>query len=285
MVFALCGGDERIARLASMFVEDGHGVRAWAMEDAPLAEGVRECASADECISGAHCVVLPMPLTARRGFLNAPFSKRPRCLGEVFTAVRPGSLVCAGGVTAEARELAEECGARLADYGALESFRAVNSLATAEGAIEAAMAATDVTLCGTPCLVIGFGRIGKLLAHRLRGLGAEVTVSARRLDDLAWIDAFGYRGLRTNRLAGRLGSFRVVFNTVPNMVLTEELLRELPRECVLLELASQPGFDRAAAEARGLKCIAAPGLPGRAAPETAARAIKLTLEKIWEEEA
>ena len=73
--------------------------------------------------------------------------------------------------------------------------------------------------------------------------------------------------------------------SVPNMVLTEELLRDLPRECVLLELASQPGFDRAAAEARGLKCIAAPGLPGRAAPETAARAIKLTLEKIWEEEA
>ena len=140
-------------------------------------------------------------------------------------------------------------------------------------------------LAGKTMGIIGFGRIGKLLAHRLRGLGAEVTVSARRLDDLAWIDAFGYRGLRTNRLAGRLGSFRVVFNTVPHIVLTEELLRELPRECVLLELASQPGFDRAAAEARGLKCIAAPGLPGRAAPETAARAIKLTLEKIWEEEA
>ena len=143
----------------------------------------------------------------------------------------------------------------------------------------------QMELAGKTMGIIGFGRIGKLLAHRLRGLGAEVTVSARRLDDLAWIDAFGYRGLRTNRLAGRLGSFRIVFNTVPNMVLTEELLRDLPRECVLLELASQPGFDRAAAEARGLKCIAAPGLPGRAAPETAARAIKLTLEKIWEEEA
>ena len=183
------------------------------------------------------------------------------------------------------REAAAEFGLTLTDYLSREELAVRNGVPTAEGAIEAAMDATDVTLCGTPCLVIGFGRIGKLLAHRLRGLGAEVTVSARRLDDLAWIDAFGYRGLRTNRLAGRLGSFRVVFNTVPHIVLTEELLRELPRECVLLELASQPGFDRAAAEARGLKCIAAPGLPGRAAPETAARAIKLTLEKIWEEEA
>ena len=54
---------------------------------------------------------------------------------------------------------------------------------------------------------------------------------------------------------------------------------------MLLELASQPGFDRAAAEARGLACVSALGLPGKAAPETAARAIKLTLEKIWEEEA
>ena len=124
------------------------------------------------------------------------------------------------------------------------------------------MAATDVTLCGTPCLVLGFGRIGKLLAHRLRGLGAEVTASARRLDDLAWIDAFGYRGVRTDRLSGKLGRFRVVFNTVPHTVLTGELLRELPRECVLIELASQPGFDRAAAEALGHKCISAQGLPG-----------------------
>ena len=173
----------------------------------------------------------------------------------------------------------------IGDYLSREELAVRNGVPTAEGAIEAAMAATDVTLCGTPCLVIGFGRIGKLLAHRLRGLGAEVTVSARRLDDLAWIDAFGYRGLRTNRLAGRLGSFRIVFNTVPNMVLTEELLRDLPRECVLLELASQPGFDRAAAEARVLTCVSALGLPGKAAPETAARAIKLTLEKIWEEEA
>ena len=147
------------------------------------------------------------------------------------------------------------------------------------------MAATEVTLCGTPCLVVGFGRIGKLLAHRLRGLGAEVAVSARRLDDLAWIDAFGYRGLHTNRLAGTLGDFRVVFNTVPHTVLSGELLRELPQDCVLIELASQPGFDRAAAEALGLKCISALGLPGKAAPETAAHAIWTTLKKIWEEEA
>ena len=228
-MIAVLGGDRRMALLARLLAEDGHPVRTWGlrgfgMEDTAL----EEAAQADR-------VVLPVPLSRGKN-LNCTAAALPLC--GLFALLRPEQRLYAGGVKAADREAAAEFGLTLTDYLSREELAVRNGVPTAEGAIEAAMAATDVTLCGTPCLVIGFGRIGKLLAHRLRGLGAEVTVSARRLDDLAWIDAFGYRGLRTNRLAGRLGSFRVVFNTVPNMVLTEELLRELPRECVLLELAS-----------------------------------------------
>lgn len=258
---AVLGGDRRMALLARLLAEDGHPVRTWGlaafgMEDTAL----EEAAQADR-------VVLPVPLSRGKN-LNCTAAALPLC--GLFALLRPEQRLYAGGVKAADREAAAEFGLTLTDYLSREELAVRNGVPTAEGAIEAAMAATDVTLCGTPCLVIGFGRIGKLLAHRLRGLGAEVTVSARRLDDLAWIDAFGYRGLRTNRLAGRLGSFRVVFNTVPNMVLTEELLRELPRECVLLELASQPGFDRAAAEARArLRLRARTARQGRAGDRSA----------------
>ena len=274
---AVLGGDRRMALLARV-CSRRTAIRCGRGDSPPSAWRTRRWRKRRK--PTASCC----PCRSRAGKnLNCTSAALPLC--GLFALLRPEQRLYAGGVKAADREAAAEFGLTLTDYLSREELAVRNGVPTAEGAIEAAMAATDVTLCGTPCLVIGFGRIGKLLAHRLRGLGAEVTVSARRLDDLAWIDAFGYRGLRTNRLAGRLGSFRIVFNTVPNIVLTEELLCELPRECVLLELASQPGFDRAAAEARGLKCIAAPGLPGRAAPETAARAIKLTLEKIWEEEA
>lgn len=104
------------------------------------------------------------------------------------------------------------------------------------------------------------------------------------MDDLAWIDAFGYRALHTNRLTGTLGGFRVVFNTVPHTVLDAELLGELRRDCVLIELASGSGFDRAAAEALGLRCVAGGGLPGKVAPEAAADTIHAALIKLWEEE-
>ena len=273
---AVLGGDRRMALLARLLAQDGYSVRTWGLgafgaEDTPLEEAV--------C---AERIVLPVPLSRGKN-LNCTASALPLC--GLFALLRAEQSIYAGGVKDADRITAAEHGLTLTDYLAREELAVRNGVPTAEGAIAAAMAATEVTLCGTPCLVVGFGRIGKLLAHRLRGLGAEVAVSARRLDDLAWIDAFGYRGLHTNRLAGTLGDFRVVFNTVPHTVLSGELLRELPQDCVLIELASQPGFDRAAAEALGLKCISALGLPGKAAPETAAHAIWTTLKKIWEEEA
>ncbi|MCF2619613.1 dipicolinate synthase [Oscillibacter valericigenes] len=273
---AVLGGDRRMALLARLLAQDGYPVRTWGLgafgaEDTPLEEAV--------C---AERIVLPVPLSRGKN-LNCTASALPLC--GLFALLRAEQSIYAGGVKDADRIAAAEHGLTLTDYLAREELAVRNGVPTAEGAIAAAMAATEVTLCGTPCLVVGFGRIGKLLAHRLRGLGAEVTVSARRLDDLAWIDAFGYRGLHTNRLTGKLGDFRVVFNTVPHTVLSGELLRELPQDCVLIDLASQPGFDRAAAEALGLKCISALGLPGKAAPETAARAIWTTLKKIWEEEA
>ena len=177
---AVLGGDRRMALLARLLAEDGHPVQTWGlaafgMEDTAL----EEAAQADR-------VVLPVPLSRGKN-LNCTAAALPLC--GLFALLRPEQRLYAGGVKAADREAAAEYGLTLTDYLSREELAVRNGVPTAEGAIEAAMAATDVTLCGTPGLVIGFGRIGKLLAHRLRGLGAEVTVSARRLDDLAWIDA------------------------------------------------------------------------------------------------
>ena len=55
---------------------------------------------------------------------------------------------------------------------------------------------------GSRVLVIGYGRVGRLLAHRLKGLGARVTVSARSFRDLAWIEAYGYCAEHTGSAGG-----------------------------------------------------------------------------------
>lgn len=265
------GGDKRMAYLARMLAEDGFEVKTWSIE------GMEECKPSEAL--AAERVVLPVPLQ-KDGRLNG--TRLP--LGELWQKLDGAQHVYAGAVSAEARAQAERLGLRLTDYYADEALAVKNAVPTAEGALAAAMERMSVTLHGAPCLVVGFGRVGKLLARDLDALGAEVSVSARRFDDFAWIDALGYHALHTRRLAGKLGAFRAVFNTVPDMVLTDPLLAELRRDCVLVELASRPGIDADAARSRNLAYVSAGGLPGKTAPETAALALRETLYRIWEEE-
>lgn len=258
--------------LANMLAKDGYAVRSWCLAGAPN-EGRPSGAIA------AERIVLPVPL-AKEGKLNG--TGLP--LGELWPRLSAAQRIYAGAVAPAAREQAELLGLRVTDYYTDEALAVKNAVPTVEGALAAAMARLSVTLHGALCLVVGFGRVGKLLARDLAALGAEVSVSARRFDDFAWIDALGYRALHTERLEGKLGGFRVIFNTVPHMVLHGELLRELRDDCVLIELASSDGIDAGAAKEKGLDYIKAGGLPGKCAPETAALALKETLYRIWEEE-
>ena len=266
------GGDARMAYLARMMADDGYAVSSWCLQGAPNETTPSEAMAAKR-------IVLPVPLQ-KEGKLNG--TKLP--LGELWPRLRAEQRIYAGAVSAAAREQTALLGLRVKDYYTDEALTVKNAVVTAEGAVQTAMECLPVTLQGTPCLVIGFGRIGKLLSRSLAALDARVSVSARRFDDFAWIDAFGHRALHTERLDGKLSGFRVIFNTVPHMVLTAPLLSQLRRDCVLIELASLPGVDEAAAREQKLNYIKANGLPGKTAPETAALALKETLYRIWEEE-
>ncbi len=138
-----------------------------------------------------------------------------------------------------------------------------------------------ITLHGSRALVLGFGRVGKVLARTLDALGAETYVEARKFEDLSWIKCYGYHGIYLPDLAGGLGSFDVIFNTIPHEILTDEHLRQLRSDCLLIDLASAPGGIRLeAAHALGLQAVSALSLPGKVAPQTAGEIIKHTIINI-----
>ena len=160
-----------------------------------------------------------------------------------------------------------------------------NDLPTCEGAIQLAMEQTAYTLQGARCLVIGCGRIGALLARKLRALDAAVTVSARSARDFARIDAAGMQSLDTRHLAGQLGGFDLIFNTVPAPVLGASELAELGPDCLVIDLASLPGgISPDVALPPDCRVLHALSLPGRVAPLSAARAIHDTVCTILQEE-
>ena len=264
--FALLGGDRRQALLAKLLDRDGHTVTAWGLE-----QDAGDPAGALAAAGAADCVVLPLPVTRDGSYLHAPLCGQRLALSALWPALRPAEQLVCGGMVPEDMGTAHG----VADYFAREEVQVANAVPTAEGAVAAAMAATDCTLHTARCLVLGYGRIGKVLAHRLQGLGARVTVAARKRSDLAWISAFGCRPLPLAELDTRLGSFDVIFNTVPAPLLDRPRLEQLKPGCVILELASAPGgVDSAAVKALGIPCIPTPGLPGKVAPMTAAAVLR-----------
>ena len=168
------------------------------------------------------------------------------------------------------REAFESRGARVTDLYDTEPLTTANAIPTAEGAIALAMEHSPITLHNASCLVIGYGRIGKLLARRLQALGASVTVAARKPADRALAEACGLQSEMTGSYLHGLGQYDFVFNPVPAATLNEAQLRRLPPECVLLELASPPyGIDAEACKRLGISYLLASGLPGQYAPKTA----------------
>lgn len=275
---AVIGGDMRQVYLAQMLLEEGQDVVTWGLDkgDAPRPVPLHMALEAE-------LLVLPLPVS-REGKLNLPLTETKLDLEQLWPRLRYDQLIL-GGMTEElGPRLMAEFGLTVVDYYRREELQVANAVPTAEGAIQRAMEATDTTLHGRRCLVLGFGRTGKLLADRLRGLGAQVTAAARKYGDLAWIEALGFQSLAIKDLAGNLEEFDLIFNTVPALLLDASRLAETKEECLLLELASVPGgVDERAARALNRRLIRAPGLPGAVAPRTAAAAILESIRHILEE--
>ena len=159
-----------------------------------------------------------------------------------------------------------------------------NAVPTAEGAIEIAIAETPFTIHGSKSLVLGYGKIGKILSKDLYALGAQTYVEARKYADLAMIEGHGYEPLPLDNLKDHIHEFDIIFNTIPSLILDDEILTKVKKDALIIDLASKPGgIDFDAAKSYGLKVIWALSLPGKIAPVSSGAIIKDTIMNIIKE--
>lgn len=231
----------------------------------------------EKAVNGAFTVVLPLPYTRDKLHIFAPLCSSEILVEDVLAAAVPTARIYGGMlddyITARARNAV--------DYYESEELQIMNSVPTAEGAIAIAMEELPITLFDAKAVVIGFGRVAKLLAHRLCSLGVKVTVCARREDDRAYARAYGYDTVDFDVLGEAMGEADVIFNSVPHHVITPDMYRYIRHGTPLIDLASRPGgLDFERAKQYGLNVIWALSLPGKVAPVTAGRIIADTLEKL-----
>lgn len=153
-------------------------------------------------------------------------------------------------------------------------YAAQNADITARCALRLVGGRLEETLAGLPVLILGWGRIGKCLGRHLRSLGAEVCVFARNPKDRGLLAALGYKALDRAEMLAVLPGVKLVFNTAPELVLSEADTQSCG--ALLVDLASRRGIGDP-------RALWARGLPGKLAPLSSGRLMAQTVCRLWKE--
>jgi len=271
----IIGGDMRIVNFANMMKSDGFKISTYALEKSTELEFDDKCSSLQEAISKSQIIISAVPLSKTGELVNAPYSDKQIAINDLIEILQNKKFI--------AGKIPERLKNNIECYDILENeeYAILNAIPSAEGAIQIAMEEYPKTISGSNILVMGFGRIGKILAKMLQGLGANVYCEARKNEDLAYIKAFGYKEIDLKDLDNYLNKFDIIFNNIPTKILGKHRLNLVKKDVLIIDLASNPGgVDFEYAKNNGIKTIWALGLPGKVAPISAAEYIKKVVYDI-----
>lgn len=269
---ALIGGDERTAYMEMYLTKNGYSVICYGTEKIDEDDHVVTYAkSLKEAVDNASIVVGGIPLF-KGGVLNA--RQEVSCVTQeaLLKCMRKGQILFGGVIPKDFVKKCIENNIHCHDFMKDEDFVIFNTIATAEGTILEAIKNQKTNLHGSDGLVLGYGRCAKVLAEKLRGMGQRVTVCARKQSALAQADAFGLDTMHLDDLKKNIGNYEYIYNTVPAALLKEELLINMRKDAIILDIASAPGgVDYEMAKGLGIKALHLPGLPGKYAPKISAK--------------
>ncbi len=267
--FLILGGDLRSIKLAEMLINDNNKVFAYGLEKS---EEIQENNQIDKitnisnAIDKSDIIIAPTPFSTNGKNVNSPFANEEIKIDQILKTNK-NKIFIAGGIKDTVKEQLEEKYLKVIDVMKREELAILNTIATAEGTIKVAIENTDKILQGTKVLILGFGRVAKIVANKFSLLSTNVTCAARKISDLAWIEAYGYQSININDMLYDLNDFDIIINTVPQLLIKERELKHMKSDVLLIDLASSPGgIDSVVATQMGLKYVWALALPRKNCP-------------------
>lgn len=236
--------------------------------------------SINKKIKNSDVLVLPMPISKDGTNLNFTEIK----LVDIISLLNKESIVFGGGFPLLIKDFLILRSLQYIDYMDIESFQIQNSLLSAEGAIYYAKEKFDRCIYGSDIAILGFGRIGKILAYLLHSQGAKITVCARKETDFVWSKLIGFDGFKM-KISGDISNlnlinnkYDIIFNTIPYWIMDDSFAKSINRDTLIIDIASKPfGIDESLVKKYNLNYYREAGIPGRYAPKSAGEIIGKTI--------
>lgn len=261
--FLVLGGDLRQFYLAENLKKNENSREVYFSGDSGF--------SLEEAMEKSDIIICPIPFTkdkknifSMHGIEGLDIEKFLNCVTSKHTiwgGVIPQNIKC---------ELKEK-NIRYFDFMEDEEVSVNNAVATAEGTIAEAIRLSTKNLHNSKCLVLGYGRCGKVLAQKLKALDAHVTIGGRNDQKLAYAFAFGLETINLKNLESIINKFDFIFNTVPELIVNKNFIDLMKKDVVLIDISSAPGgVDFDYCKKLGINANLCLGLPGKFSPETSA---------------
>lgn len=255
-MFFVIGEDERSKYLREMYEKEGK-----------IVDGVDK----------TDYVITAIPFTKDKVHITSTDVKIEDFLKDI-----KNKTLFSSGVSSEILQKFEENNIKYVNVMDSDYIAYLNAIPTAEGAIYKAMEYTDFVLHNANVLVLGFGRVGKILASKLKGLDANVFCEARNKKDLAHIEALGYNVIELKNLDDVLGKMDIIFSTIPYKILDSDRLKKINKDTIIIDLASMPGsIDYETANKLNIKAYLELGIPAKIAPMTASKYLKSVIDSTF----
>ena len=261
--------DKRFYSVAVLLSKDGYKCNILTPEGSKFCDATKD----------SEIVILPIP----------SFDENDMIMGiihadKLFSCLKSGTKLFAGKVSPIITRLAKEYNIKLYDYSARDEFSIMNAVPTAEGAIITYIKAVHSTIASGEFIILGYGKVGKALAPRLKALGAKVCVAARSIKAISQAESDGCDVMDFAEFLESPPASSAVFNTVPSPVITDMTAYKM-RDQIFIDLASRPGgATENAKKVLGNRYIHALSLPGKYFPDTAGKIIYKTISGILGEE-
>ena len=237
-----------------------------------------------EKVANAGIIVLPILSSKDAEFLYSPLYDKQIRIEELLSSIKNAKIIIGGRIDKNTKSFAENNNIRCIEYIELENFKSLNAIPTAEAALAIAVLNTKKTIWRSKCLVAGYGCIGKYLCFLLQAMGAEVVASARKESDFNEMKRKNINFINTCDINEDLEKYDIIFNTIPHRIFSEEKIKDLKKDKLLIDLASAPyGLDHSKTENYKCKVFLSSSLPGIYSPKTAAEITTDVLEEILKE--
>lgn len=254
-------GDRRHIYLARTLLQKGYSISTYCLSENVREKGCLISSSLEELFLNCRFLIGPIPFT----------KDTEKAVMNLSRLLSKNHSLCGGMIPSDLADYCKNQEISYYDLMKIEKIAVLNAIATAEGSIMEAIQTGDSNLHNSNCLVLGYGRCARILAGKLKGLDAIVTVAARSEEALAVAQAFGLKSIRISDITNLINKFDFIFNTIPALVLNQDCLAQIKQETVIIDIASAPGgIDYDYALQRGLKAKLCPGLPGKISPKSSA---------------